>query len=223
MHQVLIMAGGNGERLGNLTKNTPKSLIEVNGKPVICHQIDLLKRQGLTDIVISVGHRREQMVEYLGTGRDLDVSIEYLLSSDSYLRSLIYAARTALSGNYYLINGDLLFDADLEDMAKTHESEKGLITMGVAEVDDVSDSGKVMVSDGLVMELREKSDKGAGKVNAGIYLVSKEADLQRYSSWLELLNAMIEDRKIAAYDRIPRWIDIGTPGDLERAEKMWKT
>ena len=95
------------------------------------------------------------------------------------------------------------------------------MTMGVAEVDDVSDFGKVMVSDGLVTELKE--DKGAGKVNAGIYFVSKEADLQRYGSWLELLHAMVEDRRVAAYDKIDKWVNIGMPGALERAREMWKT
>ena len=75
---AIIVAGGRGERLGHLTKDIPKSIIKIGGRPVIQHQIDLLRKYGITDIYILIGYLGHLIKECLGDGKTFGVNIKYL-------------------------------------------------------------------------------------------------------------------------------------------------
>ncbi len=76
--KVIILAGGKGTRLPKSAKNIPKSLVEIGGKPLLQHQIDLLQKHGLTDIRLSLGYRAEKIIEYLKK-QDLDIVLERVM------------------------------------------------------------------------------------------------------------------------------------------------
>ena len=71
--QLVILCGGLATRLGSLSKNTPKSMMDVNGKPFLQYQINYAKQYGVTDIVLCVGHLSDHIKDYFGDGTDFDV------------------------------------------------------------------------------------------------------------------------------------------------------
>ena len=75
--QIVIFCGGLATRLGSLAKNIPKSMIDFNGKPFLEYQINNVKKQGIKDIVLCVGHLSKKIEEYFGNGSKLDVNIQY--------------------------------------------------------------------------------------------------------------------------------------------------
>lgn len=75
--QIAILAGGLATRLGELTKNEPKSLLKIQGKPFIEYQIKQIKKQRITDVVVCTGHLGEQIEHYLGNGKRYGLNIRY--------------------------------------------------------------------------------------------------------------------------------------------------
>ena len=77
LYPVLILAGGLGTRLGKLSKNSPKSLININGKPFIDYQLKYLKLQGVNEVVICTGYLGEQIKNYVGNGIKFNLQVSY--------------------------------------------------------------------------------------------------------------------------------------------------
>ncbi|MFC2067344.1 NDP-sugar synthase [Chloroflexota bacterium] len=75
--QTVILAGGLATRLGDLTKDNPKSMLKILGKPFMEYQLESLRAGGIEDIVICLGHLREQIESYFGDGREHGVNIRY--------------------------------------------------------------------------------------------------------------------------------------------------
>ena len=75
--QIAILAGGSGTRLGRLTQTVPKPMVPVNGKPFLEHEIGLLKRSGISDFVLCVGHLGEKVEDYFGNGSNWGVRVRY--------------------------------------------------------------------------------------------------------------------------------------------------
>ena len=75
--QVVILAGGLATRLRPLTKRVPKSMIRINGKPFLQYQVELFKRNSLTDILLCIGHLGGQITDYFGDGGKFGVRLNY--------------------------------------------------------------------------------------------------------------------------------------------------
>src|SRR5436309_9519480 len=72
-----ILAGGLATRLGSLTESIPKSLVRVSGEPFLAHQLELLRNQGITRVVLCVGHLGEMIKAHFGNGASFDLALEY--------------------------------------------------------------------------------------------------------------------------------------------------
>lgn len=111
--KVLILAGGRGTRLGELTKDTPKPMIEINGKPFLEYQINYLKQHKLTDIVLCVGYLHEQIIDYFGDGSKFGVKIQYSIEETPLgTGGAIKNAETLLEqdNEFVVINGDTFLE-----------------------------------------------------------------------------------------------------------------
>src|SRR4030042_3958078 len=75
--QAVILAGGKGSRLAEYTKEIPKSMLKIGGKPLLQHQMELLKRYGITDIIILVNYLKDTIIDYFGNGDSVGVSVSY--------------------------------------------------------------------------------------------------------------------------------------------------
>jgi NDP-sugar pyrophosphorylase family protein len=179
--QAIILAGGIGERLGVITKKIPKPMIVINGLPLLEHNIILCKRNNIYDILINLHHLPSLISDYFGDGSKWGVKINY-----RYEAKLLGTAGTVfnfldlLNGPFFVIYGDNFFnfDTNLNYFEKFHYKKSSDFTIGLCEVDDVSNSGLVhQDANDRIIRFDEKPKIDSvkkGWVNAGIYLLSPD-------------------------------------------------
>ena len=123
MIKLALLAGGRGTRLDgfkNLTKETPKSMVEVAGKPFIAHQLELLKEKGIIDVILCVNYLGEQIEEFVGDGRRFGLSVEYSYDQSSLSPSgtggAVYNALPILGDTFWVLYGDSYLDIDFSSI-----------------------------------------------------------------------------------------------------------
>jgi dTDP-glucose pyrophosphorylase len=226
---VVIMAGGRGTRLGELTRAIPKPLIEVAGRTILEWIILNLVGGGIRDVYVSVNHLREQIEDHLGDGVRLGCRITYLredparpLGTAGSL-ALFRTARPELDEPLLVMNGDLMVQFEPEQLLAFHEQHGADLSVATRPYQHEIPFGVVRTeSDWMVTEIREKPTV-TQDVNAGVYAMSPDVlDLvprATPSTMPELIGRCLElGKRVAAWQLQSDWIDIGTPADLARAK-----
>ena len=216
------MAGGKGTRISSLANNIPKPMILLCGKPVLEHEILCLKNQGFKDFIITVSHFGNVIMDYFGNGSKFGVNIEYYFEKTPLGNAgALFKIKDKLTGDFLLINGDLLFNVDFSRFIKYHKEKGGLVTLITHPNSHPFDSGLIVTdSQNAVIDLLAKEDFRPkwykNRVNAGIHIISpillntnvssETVDLDRH-----ILKPLCKSGKMYAYDS-PEYIkDMGTP------------
>ena len=111
--RAVIMAGGKGTRVASVNKNIPKPMLPVAGKPVLLHQVECLREQGILDITLTIGHLGTQVRDFFGDGRQFGVQITYVQEEAPLgTAGALYYLKGRFTDDFLLINGDLIFDVD---------------------------------------------------------------------------------------------------------------
>jgi mannose-1-phosphate guanylyltransferase len=171
---TVILAGGLGKRLRPLTSDRPKPMIQINNTPIIELQVRWLKKFGITDIIVLVGHLREKIKHHLADGEKFGVNISYIeenvpLGTGGALKNAkdhIIQNGNSDSG-FFVINGDILTNLDPFTI-----SEKGSMTLALVPLK--STFGIVETNGDLVSKFVEKPSIEDTWVNAGVYYFSNE-------------------------------------------------
>jgi dTDP-glucose pyrophosphorylase len=219
---VLLMAGGLGTRLGALTKDCPKPLLQVGGKPILETILEEFIQQGFRKFYLSVNYMAEMVVEYFGNGSKWGVEIRYLheteqLGTAGALRLLPEPLRDPL----IVMNGDLLTKAKFNDILDFHTEHQAYATMGVREYTFQVPYGVVQLRKHQLLGIEEKPIHEFF-VSAGIYVLSPEAVANlpegKVLNMPMLFDLYIErGLTVSAYPFREYWLDIGRLGDFERA------
>ena len=221
---VIIMAGGLGTRLGSLTKNCPKPLLPVGGKPLLESIIERLAAQGFYRFFLSVNYLSEKIVEYFGTGEKWRVEINYIHETKRMgtagSLSLMQKEETL---PVVVTNGDVLTFLDFSSMLSYHNQHGAIATLAVAEHSVTIPYGVVKVKDDNIISHIEEKPNIDFFINAGIYVLSpsalKHLKKNEYCDMPTLLSRLHENT-IIAYPLRELWIDIGTPRDFETANAI---
>lgn len=132
--KAIIVAGGKGERLRPLTDIIPKPMIDVAGKPILEYIINLFKKNGITDLIISICYLPEKVTKYFGNGNKFGVNIEYIYEKeDSPLGTAgnISTAKSYIDSTFIVTYADILRDLNIKDMIKFHEDKKAIATLNI--------------------------------------------------------------------------------------------
>lgn len=140
--KAIIVAGGKGERLKPLTNNIPKPMVEVLGKPILLHIIELLKKNGVKDFIIALCFLPEVITTFFGDGRKFGVRIQYTYEDSkkplgtagaiSLARDLVKDTFTAKQQSSFIVTyADILRDLDIEKMIAFHKKKGALATINV--------------------------------------------------------------------------------------------
>jgi NDP-sugar pyrophosphorylase family protein len=176
--KAVILAGGLGTRLRPLTYNTPKPLLPVKGKPIIEHAIVNFMQHGITDVVLSVGYKAEEIQKYFGDGKKWGTSISYVVETEPLgTGGAIKKAAQGIRGTFLAINGDNLADFDWTKMLQTHQEYNAKITLALFPVDDVTQYGIARLHDLKILEFVEKPTREAAPTNlnnAGGYIIEDD-------------------------------------------------
>jgi dTDP-glucose pyrophosphorylase len=226
---AVIMAGGKGTRLGELTRHTPKPLMTVAGRSIIEWIILNLVGDGVRDIYVSVNHLADQIEEHLGDGSRLGCTVRYLRENpDRPLGTagsltLLRDERPDLADPVIVMNGDLMVQFDVGQLLDFHRRSAAEVTMAVRTYQHEVPFGVVESDEhGLVTEVTEKPTVSFD-INAAVYAVEPRALAllpKGEASTMPGLVQMCLDRgqRVAAWTISSDWIDVGTPKDLARAK-----
>src|ERR1700760_3549336 len=173
--KAVIMAGGEGPRLRPQTSNLPKPMLPLVGRPMMEHIVSLLRRHGITDIVVTVAFLPNAIRSYFGDGSELGVSMAYA-TEESPLGTAgsVGNAREQLTERFLVISGDVLTDIDLSSVIAFHEKNQALATIALSAVENPLEFGIVITrEDGTIERFLEKPGWGqvfSDPINTGIYV-----------------------------------------------------
>jgi len=175
--QAVILAGGLGTRLRPLVDDRNKTMAPVAGRPFLEYLLMRLRRYGVADVVLCVGHGAELIRGYFGTGDGWQMRLRY--SREEELRGTggaIKMAQELIDGESFLVmNGDSVFAVDLYRLADYHRRRNALVTVGLAQVADTRRFGTVETDQtGRVVGFVEKGQGSpSGLINGGIYVFDR--------------------------------------------------
>jgi len=177
--QTIILAGGEGKRVFPLAVNKPKPMFKLLGKPLIHHVIDTLKEAGLKDYVVVVGHRGEQIKDYLKDGSKLGVNIDYTVQKESLgMADALETAKGLAEDNFFVVNADDVFEASLiKKMIRQFMEGDTEIVLSCKPVKETWKFGIIRVEDEKVTDFVEKPPKGNEPSNlavVGVYILPKQ-------------------------------------------------
>src|SRR5215469_5563542 len=173
MVPAVVLAGGLGTRLGELTRKTPKSLMVVANKPFIIHQVNLLRRNGITDIVLCLGHFGDQVQALLGDGRPWGVSVGYSFDGPQLLGTAgaIRKALHLLPGTFFVLYGDSYLDINYREVQDAFFASGRRALMTVLKNDGQWDQSNVLFMNGKVIEYRKpRPSPGMKHIDYGLGL-----------------------------------------------------
>ncbi|MFH1391975.1 MAG: nucleotidyltransferase family protein [Candidatus Diapherotrites archaeon] len=225
--QAFVLAGGKGERLRPLTIETPKPLVKVKEKPILEYSIEILKKHGVTEVILSVGYLHEKIIDYFKDGSDFGLSIVYAIEEEPLgTGGALKQAEEILSESFFMLNGDNIADYNLTKLAKTHFEKNALATLTLSEVDDVSSYGVAKLEGEKIIEFVEKPqpDKAPSNwVNAGAYAIEKKA-LEFLPEGFNLIEktmfpTLAEKGKLFSYKHLGKWFTTDTFERIKNAEE----
>ncbi|MFY0599618.1 MAG: HAD-IIIA family hydrolase [Cyclobacteriaceae bacterium] len=178
--QAIILAGGKGTRLGDLTLEIPKPMVKVGDKPIIEHQIRLLESYGVKKIKLVVNHLKEPLINYLGDGSELNVDISYFEEKEPLGTSGAFPLfENELEDVFLVVYGDVMFDMDIKRLLDFHQKNKADATLVIHPNDHPHDSDLVEIcSENQITSFHSKPHKKGiylkNLVNAGVYVFNKQ-------------------------------------------------
>ena len=216
------MAGGKGTRITSIASDIPKPMIPICGKPVLQHEIECLRDQGFTDIIITVSFMADVIIDYFKDGSDFGVNIEYFIEKEPLGNAgALFRIKDKLTDDFLLLNADSLFNIDFNRFVRYHKEKGGLVTLFTHPNSHPYDSGLLFCDDNKsVMKWLSKEDSRPdwykNRVNAGLHVINKKVldaiiDTPKIDLDRQLLKPLAGSGQMFAYDS-PEYVkDMGTP------------
>lgn len=218
--KAVIMAGGFGTRIQPLTMNMPKPMIPLANRPIMLHIVELLKKHGITELVMLLYHQPEVIKNFFGDGSEYGVRITYVTPQmDLGTAGAVKAAAPYLDKRFMVISGDLLTDFDLSEIVRFHEKRKASATITLTPVKDPLQFGVVITDkEQRIVKFLEKPGWGevfSDTINTGIYVLEPEVlelipEGENRDWSKDVFPAMLEEKApLFGYSVKGYWADIG--------------
>ena len=224
--QVAILAGGLATRLGDLTRNQPKSTLKIRGKTFLEYQLELLRRAGIKDIILCLGHMGEQIERHFGNGRNYGVNIDYSYEEKPLgTAGALKKAAHMLDDPFFTMYGDSYLSLDFPAAMRYFKSQNKLALMTVYKNYDRYDRSNTAIEGNLVKKFSKKEKtEDMVYIEYGANIFSKEAlrlipESQSYSLD-DLFFILIEQHELLAYEVGERFYEIGSLSGLKEFEEF---
>lgn len=220
--KVVIMAGGKGTRMLSIASGIPKPMIPIEGRPVLEREIECLCEQGFTDILITVGHLGNVIMDYFGNGLKFGVHITYYFEKKPLGNAgALFQVKDQLTDDFLLLNADAMFDIDFNRFVQYHKTHDAVATLFTHPNSHPYDSGVIIADEHMAVRKwlakeDERPEYFKNRVNAGLHVLNKKileqtveggkVDLDR-----QLLKPLAGTGQMYCYDS-PEYVkDMGTP------------
>ena len=226
--KAVVLVAGKGTRMEPLTSDCPKVMLQVANKPILEHILNSAIQAGIEGFVFITGYLEQQIREYFGDGSKWGVSIDYVLQKEQLgTANAIGYAKGHVEEAFLVLNGDMLIGQ--EDLkALLSRTEEAVIC--VKEVENPSDFGVLEVENNKVVRIIEKPKNPPTKLaNAGVYLFREsifdfidrtQASVRKEFEITDSIQMLIDSGAAVGYSPLEgRWIDIGYPWDLLKANE----
>lgn len=228
--KAVIMAGGKGTRISSVASDIPKPMIKIDGMPILEHEIYSLRDQGYKDIILTVSHLGQIIMDYFGDGSNISpvtndpfgVNIEYYFEKEPLGNAgALFKIKDQLTDDFLLLNADSLFDIDFNRLISFHKRKGGLATIFTHPNSHPYDSGLIIADDNhCVDQWLTKEDNRPeyydNRVNAGLHVLNKsllenDIDKEKIDLDRDLLKPLAGKGQLYCYDS-PEYVkDMGTP------------
>jgi len=214
---VAILAGGLATRLYPVTETIPKSLVEVAGKPFIVHQLDLLKAQGITRVVLCVGNLGEQIVDVLGDGQAYGLDVQYSFDGPTLLGTggAIQQALPLLDETFFILYGDSYLACDYGLLDKTFRQTDAQGIMTVYRNEGLWDKSNIIFKNGMIVTYDKANhspemdyiDYGLSLMRRAVFAarpVGQKYDLA------DVYRDLVNHKQMAGFEVFTRFYEIGS-------------
>ncbi len=245
--KTIILAGGYGSRLGNITEAIPKPMVKVGNKPILWHILKIYSHYGYNDFILSLGYKAEYIKEYFYNysaycdDYTIDLGSKEIVKHNSHTEkdwkiSLIDTGLDTLKGarikrveNYLddinmLTYGDGVADINIKELVEYHKSHNKIIT--ISGVHPPARFGEIIEEDGKLISFEEKPQTSVGLINGGFMVFNKE--LLNYLTTDEKcdleygpFDILAKEGQIMVYKHFGSWECVDTERDLNHLNKLW--
>lgn len=226
---ALVMAGGLGTRLGSRTKNTPKPLLEVGGRPILDHVLSSLEEVGAKNILISVNYLAEQIESYV-SGRENLATIGFIHEEERLgtAGALGLIDESFATEPLLVVNGDVITSVDFRALYEYHQRHNYDGTVTVARYDVQIPFGVIRRTEDDAFDCIDEKPTVSSFIAAGIYFLSPKFQAlvprNKKVEMPDLLNSGKQvGLKIGLFPLHEYWTDVGNPHDLDAADQAAKT
>ena len=233
VNTAVILCGGRGRRLGSLGDKNPKIMAQVNDRPIIWYSILKLYASGVRHFILPLGYKGEQIQGYIDKNfNQLNVRIDAIYTGEnSSIGKRIHMVKHLIPNQpFLLVNGDCLFDFNLDELCLLHKKNSSLATLATCEIN--SQYGLILVKNNQVISFSRDSkvksflindknnDELIGYVNAGITLLNleclQEINLNKTLNFeKDLFPILIDKKKVSFFPIKSYWFAVETQKDLD--------
>lgn len=227
-NQVILMVGGVGSRLGSLTLNTPKPMLNIGGKPILQTILESFLNYGFYRFTLCVNHMSDQIIDHFGDGSELGAEINYIHEEKKMgtagalglLKDQIDSEKP-----FFVMNGDILTNINFGHFLGYHQEMGATASVCTREERFQVPFGVLDIKDHYLLSIKEKPLQ-TFFVNAGIYIFTKDClglipENTEYDM-PSLLDSLIDEKhKVASFLLREDWIDVGREEELIRAKKEY--
>ena len=228
---AIILAGGLGTRLKKVVQDQPKPMALIHGRPFLEYQIDFWISQGVTKFILSVGYLKQTIIDHFGDSY-LTASIDYIVEDEPLgTGGALLLASQGLKETFLLLNGDTLFEVNLNNLIAFHKKQQAELTLSLFKSNQLGRYMGVDLEDnGEILSLQSGGNELTLLANGGVYLVNPSS-LQRLN-YKPFTKSSLEDDLLPKFISLSgalyglessgKFIDIGVPEDYYRAQKILK-
>ena len=224
MLPVAILAGGLATRMHPVTQRIPKSMIEVAGRPFIEHQLELLRAEGVKNVVLCAGHLGEMIEAHVGDGSRFGLSVRYSFDGEKLLGTggALRRALPLLGNDFFVLYGDSYLDIAYASVQASYRDSRQPALMTVFRNEDQWDTSNVLFDGTNVVRYDKRHPTADMKfIDYGLGILSNDL-LRAHSNETfdlsEIYAALADEGRLAGFEATKRFYEIGTPAGLAVAD-----
>jgi NDP-sugar pyrophosphorylase family protein len=225
--KAVVLAGGKGTRLAPYTQVLPKPLMPIGDMPILEVLIKQMKRHGITDIILTVGHLSHLLESYFQDGSRYGVNIHYSHEEEPLGTAGPLSIIQGLEDTFLVTNGDVLTALDLSELIDFHRKEGACATIAMHEREVKIDLGVIRLNGGLEVEGYIEKPSMDYRVSMGVYVFETEVlnyiPKAQYLDFPDLVHRMLEaGERVMGFPFDGYWQDLGRPDDYQQAWEDFK-